>query len=169
MKDSLKSLILVGTILGLGMGLFACVKQGVLFGVIFGIIMGALFGLIMGVFLYFQSKYFKKNSKKITGKGTIVFEGGANHFKGAEAVGGWLYLTNEELIFQSGIFNIRNHKLVVPLDQIISVRTSLTRCYIPNGLQVTTNDGVEKFIVSKRKEWVRRLSEDIRSATPPPY
>lgn len=167
LKDSLKPALLFGTLFGLGIGLFSCLTKGVLNGVKTGIIMGAFSGLLIWGFEFFQSKIFKKNSQKIVGNETIVFEGGANHFKGTEAVGGWLYLTNKKLIFQSHNYNVQNHKLVIPLNQITSIRTSLTHGYMPTGLQVVTNDGVEKFVVFKRKEWVRRISENIKSEAAP--
>lgn len=85
----------------------------------------------------------------------------ANHFKGAEGVGGWLYLTKDELIFKSHNINIQNHKLAMPLNQIASVKTSFSLGFIPNGLQVVTNDGVEKFVVFNRKEWVYKINASI--------
>ena len=46
----------------------------------------------------------------------------SQHFKGAESVGGWLYLTEDELIFISHNFNIQKHKIAIPLNQISALR-----------------------------------------------
>lgn len=52
---------------------------------------------------------------------TVILDG-ANHFKGMEAVGGKLVLTENRLIFKSHKHNIHNHEESISIDQIKSIR-----------------------------------------------
>ena len=68
-------------------------------GVIGGTITGLLFGWLMGLFA--NSKFLTKGVKIDNEPDeNILFETGANHFKGAEGVGGKLFLTNKRLVFK---------------------------------------------------------------------
>jgi len=73
-------------------------------GLLGGTVAGLLFGWLIGLFA--NSKFFTLGTKIDTDANeTIVFETGANHFKGAEAVGGKLYLTDKRLVFKSHKFS----------------------------------------------------------------
>ena len=153
MKDNMKTFFLAGIPFGIIMGLFV--------GIIAGIILGFLFGLSISAFVTIQSKKFTRNSSLITDNKNIIMEGVANHFKGAESVGGWLCLTEKEIVFKSHNFNIQKHKTVIPLNQITEVKTSSTLGFVPNGLQIITNSSIEKFVVNKRKDWIRKINVAI--------
>jgi hypothetical protein len=162
MKDGLKTFISAGLPFGIIMGIFVGIINNIYTGVIAGIFLGSLFGLLIGIFVSIQSKKFKKKSMDITDGKKTIMEGVANHFKEKESVGGWLCLTNDEIIFKSHNFNIQKHQKIIPLSQITSVKTSLTLGIVPNGLQITTNnDDVEKFVVNKRKDWAQKINEAI--------
>jgi hypothetical protein len=89
---------------------------------------------------------------------TVQYSGGANHFLGAEARGGYLYLTNRNLIFQPHGFNIQTDGVSIALVDIAEVKPIWSLGIVPNGVGVTTRDGVmNKFVVYQRKEWVSRL------------
>ncbi|MGB5024737.1 MAG: GRAM domain-containing protein [Saprospiraceae bacterium] len=128
-------------------------------GLIGGALSGLVFGWLMGKFV---------NSKLVT-KGTeidletgenIVFETGANHFKGVEAVGGKLYLTNKRLVFKSHKFNIQDHELSIPLSDISKVERTKTWGIINNSLSITTTGNkIEKFVVEHPDEWINYLGE----------
>lgn len=96
----------------------------------------------------------------------IIEEGPANHFKGWEAVGGRLYLTNLRLFFKSHRFNFQVHEESYWLKNIISVQVRDTLRIVPNGLAVTLQDGSEeKFVVYNREDWRREilfLSQKLR-------
>mgnify|MGYP006292735299 CR=1 FL=1 len=161
MKEALKTFILSGTIFGIIMGTFAVFIWDLSTGIFAGIISGLLFGLTMSIFVFIQSKVLKKNIQENVSDKKIIFEGGANHFMGFEGVGGRLCLNDEELVFKSHIFNIQNHTLTIPVNQIKSVQIKNTLGFIPNGLQVITNNSVEKFVVFKRKKWMQKINEAI--------
>ena len=128
-------------------------------GLIGGALTGLLFGWLMGMFA--NSKLFTKGTKIETEPGeTILFETGANHFKGAEAVGGKLYLTNKRLVFKSHKFNLQNHELSISLSDINKVSRYKTLGLVNNGLSVITTDNKnEKFVVLQIDEWINNLEK----------
>ena len=128
-------------------------------GVFGGALSGLLFGWLMGLFA--NSKRLTKDTKiDIQTDEIILFETGANHFKGAEGVGGKLYLTNNRLVFKSHKFNIQNHELSINLPDIDKVDRYKTLGLANNGLSVTTIDNkTEKFVVQQIDEWLNQLTE----------
>ena len=131
--------------------------------VVSGIFTGALAGLLFGwlIGLFANSKLLMQGTKiDIDADETIVFETGSNHFKGAEGVGGKLYLTNKRLVFKSHKFNIQNHKLSISLLHIDKVDRYKTLGIANNGLVVTTvNNTIEKFAVQQPDKWIKQLTE----------
>jgi hypothetical protein len=128
-----------------------------------GLIGGALAGLIFGslIGLFVNSKLITQTSKIDTASDeTILLETVANHFKGAEGVGGKLYLTNKRMVFKSHKLNIQNHELSISLSAIGKVDRYKTLGLINNGLCVTTRDNKkEKFVVQQIDEWINILTE----------
>src|SRR5690242_11829987 len=103
-----------------------------------GALSGLLFGWLLGLFI--NSRLWTKGTKIDTDADeTILFDTGANHFKGAEAVGGKLYLTNKRLVFKSHKFNIQNHELSINLFDIDKFDRYKTLGLVNNGLSVATN------------------------------
>lgn len=163
MKENIKTFLLAGGLFGVIMGLFMNFISGSLLGIIAGVVLGCIFGIFTSAFLFNQRSRFEKNRSKIIGSNGIILEGAANHFKGTESVGGWLYLTTEEIIFKSHNINVQTHKTVIPLNSIIGAQISLTLGFVPNGLHIKTNDGVEKFVVNKNKIWLKEINDAILS------
>jgi hypothetical protein len=128
-------------------------------GLFGGALSGLLFGWLMGLFA--NSKRLTKDTKIDTDTDeTILFDTGANHFKGAEAVGGKLYLTDKRLVFKSHKFNIQNHELSIGLSDIDKVDRYKTLGLVNNGLSVRTTDNkTEKFVVQQIGEWLNQLTE----------
>jgi len=93
----------------------------------------------------------------------ILFETPANHFKGIEAVGGKLFLTNKRLVFNSHKLNIQNHQLAISLVDIMKVGRYKTLGLVNNGLAVTTaGNTTEKFVVEQLDEWLNQLASTNR-------
>ena len=160
MKDNVKTFLLAGITFGTVMGVFAGIVNNVYIGIISGVFLGTFFGFFIWVFVFIQNKKFKKSSSEIIGGKKIIMEGSANHFKGKESVGGWIWLNSDEVIFKSHNFNFQNHQIVIPLIQIAEVKPSLTLGLVPNGLKIITiNGAVEKFVVNKRKVWVEKIKD----------
>jgi hypothetical protein len=123
-----------------------------------GVVSGVFFGWLIGPL----TKSMLSNVKTtllLNDKERIIHETPASHYKGVEAVGGKLVLTNERLIFKSHKFNIQNHQLSFLLTEIVKADPYKTLGLINNGLAFTTNDGtIEKFIVSNVEQWLIQLS-----------
>lgn len=163
-KDILKTFFLASVPFGITMGLVLGIFNGFCYGISSGIIMGFLFGIGISTFVQIQKKKFVKIKADVTNGKTVIMDGGANHFKGTEAVGGWLYLTSEDIIFKSHGLNIQTHRTVIPLDQIIDVKAVSMLGFIPNGLQIITKSGTnEKFVVNNRKTWVNKINGALAS------
>ena len=124
-----------------------------------GALAGLVFGWLMGKFV--NSKLLIKGTAIDLDTGeNIVFETGANHFKGVEAVGGKLYLTNKRVVFKSHKFNIQGHELSIPLTDISKVERTKTWGLVNNSLSITIMDNkIEKFVVEQPGEWIKYLSD----------
>lgn len=158
MNENTKNVIKSGIFFGIVMGVVFSFLNDVFTGIIGGIISGVCYGVLMDIFMKRMAKKFEKSKPQIVTDKLIVMEGPANHFKGIEGVGGWIFLTTDELIFKSHLMNIQNHELIIPLNQIIEIRAVLTLGIIANGLKIITVDNKsERFVVNSPKIWVQKI------------
>jgi hypothetical protein len=125
-----------------------------------GIAGGLAFAFIMALFI--RSR-FVRNAVRIElepGE-TIRFHTPANHFKGMEAVGGHLYLTDSRLIFKSHKLNFQNHQLVIDLSDVKKFDRCKTLGIVNNGLIIETSSGdSERFVVDGGASWIAHLTEE---------
>ncbi len=155
----LKVMLSTGIPFGLFMGIFWSLQYGTKSAVVMGTISGTLFGALMSAFVGYQKKKFETDRPLFRGE-DLVKEGGANHFRNVEAVGGWIYLTDQRLLFRSHSINVQRHELSIPLQKITEANPCMTFGIIPNGLKIRTIDGnTEKFVVEDRKDWVKKILE----------
>ncbi|MGB6066297.1 MAG: PH domain-containing protein [Desulfomonilaceae bacterium] len=153
----LKMMLLTGIPFGLFMGILWSFLYGSKSGVVMGIVAGVLFGALMGAFAGYQKKKFEMERPTFAGE-DLVKEGGANYFRNIEAVGGWIYLTDQRLLFKSHSINVQRHELSIPLEKISEAKPCMTYGIIPNGVKIRTSDGnTEKFVVEDRKDWVKNI------------
>jgi len=100
----------------------------------------------------------------------LVREGAANLQRGAETVGGRLFLTDQRLVFQSHSFNIQTGATEIPLSQVRGTRLCWTRFLnliplLPNSLAVATSSGAEyRFAIFGRKEWATAIGAQAQLA-----
>lgn len=93
----------------------------------------------------------------------VLREGAANLQRGAETVGGRLYLTDQRLFFQSHAFNIQTGATNLPLASIRGTRLCWTKFLnlfpvFPNSLAVETASGDEfLFVVFGRRAWAAAI------------
>lgn len=159
MNSFLKTFFLIGTFFGVFMGLFYGYGFGLKTGIVYGIVLGIFFGAVMASFARFQSKKFQTERPLFTGE-NLIKEGPANHFLKFEGVGGWLYLTDKNLLFKSHPVNIQNHELLIPLSEIAETGKGRAFGIFPNRLQIKLkNEKVEKFVVDDVREWVKNIQE----------
>src|SRR5262249_2058735 len=137
MRRFLKLAVFTGLPFAIGMGLFFTIWFGHPTGLVLGLISGLLFGLTLALFVYLLS--FRAACAEAAFEGEVLIkQGPANHLRRMEGVGGWLYLTEQRLLFRSHRFNIQNHELSIPLGDILEVQARATAWIIPNGLLVVT-------------------------------
>jgi hypothetical protein len=122
-------------------------------GIFSGAIAGFLFSFLMAKFM--SSKAVDNSTKIVINENEkIIFETPANHFKSTEGVGGKLYLTNKRLVFKSHKFNIQNHELSIPINNIAKAERYKVLNLVNKGLRIQTTEGVtERFVVDKASEW----------------
>lgn len=154
-KAGMKQWVMVALSFGVPMGVFYSIQHGDwLEGMLTGGVAGVFFALAMGWFTGRKAKEFSTSVPDLDGE-NILFEGSANHFKGIEAVGGYLWLTAEALFFRSHKVNVQNHELRLALAEITSVDTAKTLGVVANGILVTLDsDEKEKFVVHGNKDWM---------------
>ena len=168
-----KNKIKAGLIFGIAVTIFFIVQdllthddlttKNIITFIISGLFGGALAGLLFGWLtgLFSNSKFFTSGTKIDTDENEdILFETLANHFKGVEAVGGKLFLTNKRLVFKSHKLNIQNHQLTLNISDIQKVDRYKTMGLVNNGLSVTTiNGSTDKFVVQQPDEWFNYLTD----------
>jgi hypothetical protein len=116
-----------------------------------GVVAGILFAVIM---TWAATRLLNKIVVSLEEGERVVLESGANHFKGAEGVGGKLVLTDRRLIFKSHKFNIQNHQDTFDLRSVVSAEVTKTARIFNNGLLIRlTDDQVHRFVVDNPSEW----------------
>lgn len=159
MKELFRTFLLSSISFGVIMGMFfSLIFWNLTLGIITGLASGVLFGLTISIFAYIQTSKFKKDSSSITNGAAVIYCGGANHFKGKEAVGGFLYLTKDELIFKSHNLNFQSHETRIEIRHIENIKKVNTLGLIPNGMMIVSNDGIcDRFVVNNRKKWLAEI------------
>ena len=123
-----------------------------LFGAALGLASGVLFGALMAAFVGRQERSFALQDPRAPGE-KLVKQGGANHFRRGEAVGGYLWLTDRRLLFRSHRHNLQNHELSIPLRDVEGARPYLVAGVVPTGLRVYASGRREHFVVGDRRAW----------------
>ena len=93
----------------------------------------------------------------------IVKDSQANLQRGLETVGGWLYLTNQRLVFESHGFNIQNEPTEIAISSIDSTQPVWTKFLgflpiFPNSLAVIANGTQYNFVLGNRTQWASAIA-----------
>lgn len=110
---------------------------------------GIIFGALMGFFMpYFMHRMVKKMYPTLAPAEEIEDQTPANMFKGVEAVGGMLFITNQGLVFKAHKANIQKGQTNIAFADIQEVMPVKTAKLVDNGLKVIKKDGLEvQFVV----------------------
>lgn len=133
--------------------------QGVFFGLFFGLGFPSLF--------FRFGKHFAKrageNIKADLEHGELIeAEGPANLFRGLEAVGGKLFLTNSRLIFKSHRMNIQTGQTSIHYNNIQTMVPGKSMKWLDNRLKIITGTGKPyDFVLHERDRWIEVLEEMI--------
>jgi hypothetical protein len=164
MKRSLKAGIVFGTFMSAWF-IFSSVvidKQDIVPGILTGLVLGLLSAVFFGATMHwFTKKTDKVVQINLLPGERLLFQTRANHFKGMEAVGGKLTLTDQRLVFKSHYLNIQAHLFSIPLQNIENAQRYKSIGIINNGLKLIVNGEEERFVVDKADEWVSRLAGTI--------
>lgn len=99
----------------------------------------------------------------------LLREGFANLQRGAETVGGKLFLTDQRLLFQSHSLNFRTGPTDIPVREIRGVRLCWTRFLnlvpiFPNSLAVQASGGAEyRFVLFGRTGWAIAINAQAQA------
>ena len=133
-------------------------------GLLGGVLAGILFGLFMALFQN-SARVRHSAQPQLRVDERILKAGPANHGSRLGAMGGWLVLTTQRLVFKTHSFNLRKYELSLPLSRITSVEPTATVGLIPNSIQVRLLDGrVERFSVDERTAWRSDITATIVSS-----
>ncbi len=66
----------------------------------------------------------------------ILADVGVNLFRGIEAVGGRMKITNRRILFEAHAINLQKMPAEIPLDQIAEIRERNTLGIVPNGILI---------------------------------
>ena len=97
----------------------------------------------------------------------LLKQGPANLQRGIETVGGWLFLTNQRLIFRSHKFNVQKGVVEIDLKHIRGTNPCWTKVLnlvplVPNSLAVLLDSGLEhRFVLSKRGDWKHEIDRAV--------
>ena len=100
---------------------------------------------------------------------TSIKSGPANLQRGAETVGGKLYLTTHRLVFESHAFNLQTGATIIPLQEISETTPCWTKFLnlipiAPNSLSVSTTSGERRFVLFGRMSWKAAIDERLQRA-----
>lgn len=116
--------------MGIPMGmLFSLMFASLQKGMLSGIAGGLIFAVVMILFTAVLSSRKDKLRERYGIEETVLRDGAANHMVGKEAVGGWIFLTEDRFLFAS------------------------------HAINRTTDGAEEEFIVNDRREWIGFLKE----------
>src|SRR5687767_1302917 len=131
-------------------------------GTILGVVAGSIFGLIVAAFT--GSRWVRSSTRADLGQTERVFKDGpATHSRGLTGAGGWLFLTDDRLMFKPHALNFTNEELSIPLADIVEARPALTAGLVPNGLEVkVAGGGAVRFVVEGRRAWSEQIMSVCR-------
>ena len=129
-----------------------------------GLIAGAAGAVLFGLAIALVARHASGLEIQLEPGEQLVHAGPANHYRGVEAVGGRLVLTDRRLAFRSHGMNIQRHEASYPLATITGVAPARMRGIVPNGLVVALADGSrERFVVAGRSRWKKEISIQLQA------
>lgn len=158
LSNKKSAFIYIGLIYAAAIFVFTYSSGQIVFSLICSLVAGILFSAIM----YFFSKRIAKKSenlrKQIESKRKIICQGDASYHKsGINAVGGWMFLSEDALEFYCHNANIGGSNIAILLDDITSVVA------MRNILKVDTKEKTYSFSVIQAKVWKEQIDLTIAS------
>lgn len=106
-----------------------------------------------------HSKYLDKSIPiNLATNEALIYHSGANLRFGLTSANGFLYLTNERLIFNSHQLKNKTQEFIIPLSTISKIEKLKSPDQTENGFLIHTSlHGESKFIVENVEEWLLYL------------
>ncbi|MFI7222891.1 GRAM domain-containing protein [Nonomuraea angiospora] len=105
-------------------------------------------------------KVFQGTDIIVTPGEVLLRKGGANLWRGREALGGRLWLTSKWLVFRSHSMNFQAGVWAWPLEEVLSTAPVNTLAIVPNGMEIVLrSDERIKFVVHRRREWMSAIAK----------
>jgi len=153
---SFKNMIYLALFFAIAMSFF----NAVFFDIRYALLSFPISLLVFGLPIFLFSRP-KKNSitQEIDTIGQkIIYSGPATHYVNSIGIGGTLYLTTDKIEFLSHVLPVQDHRQVLMINQISTVKSCKILGVVPNALLITTNSGeLEKFAVSNNRYWKEEI------------
>ena len=144
---------------GFGIGVYLTIKENWVLALVVGLFSAVVFSISSYLKLFSKIDNESTSFQKID-KNSIIYSGLASHYKDGISVGGKLYLSNNQLVFQSNFFSfIKRHESIIDLSEIVAVNFDDSLSLLRNGLSIATSKRNEKFIVYKREFWAEQIAK----------
>lgn len=143
-----------GVPFGIVMGLYFATQGSAGAALISGAVAAVPFGCVMAGFLEWQHKRSATLIARYESEG-VFHHGPANHMA-STAIGGWLVLTKEHLVFEPHKLNIGGKRLELATGDIAGARPG--DGVLPNKIAIVTRSGQTlQFVVRDRAAWLAKL------------
>ena len=161
-KNGLKEYLIMCAFCTVFFGLFMGIYSGFVvddfnFGIISGMGSGLFFGVFFTIAMAIVSVIIEKKSENLRAEiskvRSIICEGPANHKKGANGIGGWLFLSEDALEFYPHKANFGGKNIAILIDDITNVDTKA------NQLIIQSNMEKYQFVVNKSNMWKKSIIE----------
>ena len=165
MKSFIRIFILAGVPYGVGMGIVFTAMNGLRPGIFGGAVAGLLFGLAMAIITHIKANQARSSppvliDEVLIREGRAQYhakpEGGSEFITNVHRVMGYLYLTEQRLIFQY-LSKGRGNEISIPIHEISGVSGKKTFGIFSSKLTVERGETSEVFLMTDAVEW----SEDI--------
>ena len=163
MKQAIKSSAIAGGFFTVWMSIYYALMYGKWVGLIGGVASGVLFTLFVTLALYHQNKQLKEIKCNLLAQRVIVHEGTASRRAGIGGCGGWLFLTNDDVIFKANDFNFQKRECYISLEDISRITKKNNLGIVPDGIVMILNDGTPmRFAVQNREVWIREIEQALK-------
>jgi len=153
---SFKNMIYLALFFAIAMSFF----NAVYFDIRYALLSFPLSFLVFGLPIYLFSRPKKTSiAQEINVIGqTIIYSGPATHYVNSIGIGGTLYLTPDRIEFLSHVLPFQDHRQVLMINQISTVKSCKILGVVPNALLITTSSGeLEKFAVNNNRYWKEEI------------
>ena len=116
-------------------------------GLIAGIAFGVLFTVVIAIIAKNLEKKFLPLRAEISKVRSVICEGPASYKNGINAIGGWMFLSEDAIEFYCHKLNLGGENIPILLDDIVEVKAK------GNQLIIKAKDKEYQFVVNKSKSW----------------